>query len=77
MRHHDVLSLCPPSLRKGTTGSGETYSLCVRDLFEFTVFRHPLFLCSGRSEQEALEKASKKFSVPKEKVHLEQGKVTW
>ena len=30
-------------------------------------------LCSGRSEEEALEMAAKKFSLPKEKIILKQG----
>lgn len=28
---------------------------------------------SGRTEDEALEKASKKFNIPKDKIKLEQG----
>ena len=30
-------------------------------------------VCSGRSEEEALELAAKKFNIPKEKIILKQG----
>ena len=32
---------------------------------------------SGRNEEEALEKAAKKFNVPKEKIKLEQGSINY